>query len=114
MSDSADPVAVVTAFNEAINVSDLDVLAALMTDTHRFVDAAGAAVDGKAACVEAWRGFFATFPDYRNVFAELTPTGDGVVELTGRSTCSDPALDGPGRWRAVVRDGRVDVWQVQV
>lgn len=102
---------VVTAFNERINARDLDGLAALMTDDHTFVDAAGAAVAGKPACVEAWRGFFDAFPDYRNVFASVVADGDTVTAL-GHSDCSVPALDGPARWTATVRDGKVSRWQV--
>jgi ketosteroid isomerase-like protein len=107
-----DPAEVVGAFNQAINDRDLAALAALMTDTHRFVDATGSTVEGKAACVEAWRGFFDSFPDYRNVFDHVVAEGEGVVEVNGHSVCSVAELDGPARWRAVVRDGRVDLWQV--
>lgn len=107
-----DAVAVVGAFNEAINGRDLAALAELMTETHRFIDSAGAMVDGKNACLEAWRGFFNSFPDYRNVFENLEHTGDGVVVVRGRSECSFAPLDGPAEWRAVVLDARVDVWQV--
>ena len=53
---------------ESTSGPDLDALTALMTDDHRFVDSEGATVDAKTECVEAWRGFFAAFPDYRNVF----------------------------------------------
>jgi hypothetical protein len=65
-----DDVAVVTSFNEAINAQDLVRLDELMTEAHRFVDSAGATIDGRGACLDAWRGFFAAFPDYRNVFKE--------------------------------------------
>ncbi len=102
----------VLAFNDAINARDLDALTALMTDDHRFVDSEAATVDGKTACVEAWRGFFAAFPDYRNVFDGARSIEPGVVDVTGRSECSVPALHGPARWRAVVRDGHIAVWQV--
>ena len=102
----------VRAFNDAINTRDLDALTALMTDDHRFVDSEGAIVDGKLACTEAWGGFFAAFPDYRNVFDDVRSTAPSVVEVTGRSECSVAPLDGPARWRAVVRDGHVGVWQV--
>jgi ketosteroid isomerase-like protein len=108
----ASDVAVVRAFNEAINGRDVAGLSDLMTDTHRFIDSAGAIVDGKGACVDAWRGFFEAFPDYRNVFDELAELGDGVVVVRGHSECSVAALDGPCEWRAVIRNGRVDVWQV--
>jgi ketosteroid isomerase-like protein len=101
-----------TTFNDRINARDLDGLAALMTDDHTFVDAVGATVDGKPACVEAWRGFFAAFPDYRNVFASVVADGDTVTAL-GHSESSVPALDGPARWTATVRGAQVARWHVE-
>lgn len=105
-------VATVVAFNVAINARDLDALSALMHERHRFVDSAGATLEGKAACIEAWRGFFAAFPDYRNIFDEVGVDATGAVQVRGRSQCSTPALDGPARWRALVEDGLVVLWQV--
>ena len=107
-----DALTVVRAFNEAINGRDLDALAELMTASHRFIDSAGATVEGRSACVAAWEGFFEAFPDYRNSFEEIADIGDGVVVVRGRSDCSVASLDGPAQWRAVVVDGRVDVWEV--
>ena len=107
-----DAVSIVGLFNEAINAGNVAALAELMTDTHRFIDSAGTTVEGKAACIDAWRGFFGTFPDYRNVFDNVEDVGGGVVVVRGRSECSFAALQGPARWRAVVRGGLVDVWQV--
>jgi ketosteroid isomerase-like protein len=106
-----DPPSVVVAFNECINARDLDGLTSMMTDDHEFVDSAGAVVAGKAACVEAWRGFFDAFPDYRNVFASVLADGD-TVTVVGRSECSEPSLVGPARWTATVRAGRIARWQV--
>ena len=104
--------AVVRAFNDAINARDPDALARLMTDDHRFVDSADDAVEGKEACLAAWRGFFTTFPDYRNVFDRVVGDGRGGVAVEGRSECREPALHGPARWHVLVRDGRVAQWQV--
>lgn len=59
---ASDPAAVATSFNECINSRDLPRLTALMTDDHRFVDAASNTVAGKEACADAWRGFFALSP----------------------------------------------------
>ena len=112
MTHAGSDIDAVLAFNDAINARELAALTALMTDDHQFVDSVGATVDGKAACVEAWRGFFAAFPDYRNVFEDVRSRAPGVVEVTGRSECSVAALHGPARWRAVVRDGHIAVWQV--
>ena len=108
----ADAVAVVHSFNEAINDRDLAGLARLMTTSHRFIDSEGTAVHGRDACIDAWRGFFETFPDYRNVFEDVSDEGDGVVVVHGRSECSFAPLDGQADWRVVVLDGLVDVWQV--
>ena len=105
-------VATVVAFNDAINARDLDALGGLMHEEHRFVDSAGASVEGKAACIEAWRGFFDAFPDYRNVFDEVGVDATGAVRVRGRSECSTPGLDGPARWRALVEEGLVLLWQV--
>ena len=109
--DSLDPRSVVTAYNNHINTRDLAGLTDLMTGDHTFVDPAGAAVTGRAACVEAWRGFFAAFPDYRNVFTTMVADGD-TVTVIGHSTCSEPALAGPARWTVTVRGGKVARWQV--
>jgi ketosteroid isomerase-like protein len=109
MTDAAQ---VVLSFNEAIKRRDLAALTELMTESHRFIDSAGATVEGRDACVEAWRGFFDSFPDYRNIFDDIEDVGDGVVLVRGRSECSFLPLDGPAEWRAVVLDARVDVWQV--
>ena len=109
MMNNAD---VVVAFNEAINAHDLDALATLMHEQHRFVDSAGASVEGRAACVEVWRGFFEAFPDYRNVFDEVRDDHTGTVTVLGHSECSLPALAGPALWHARVRDKLVLVWHV--
>jgi hypothetical protein len=82
-----------------------------MTEDHRFIDSADHVIDGKAACIEAWRGFFAAFPDYRNSFEGMR-TREDTVAIAGRSSCSDPRLDGPALWLAKVREGRVSEWRV--
>ncbi|NMR29232.1 YybH family protein [Crystallibacter degradans] len=107
-----DDKALVLAFNDAINRRDLDVLAALMTPTHRFIDTSGAAIEGKDACIDAWRRFFVAFPDYRNIFDEVQSVANGMVEVQGRSECSVPELDGPALWQVSVRDGFIDEWRV--
>jgi ketosteroid isomerase-like protein len=103
---------VVRAFNDAIDHRDLDRLAALMTDDHRFVDTADAVVEGKPACVEVWRSFFEAFPDYRNHFETFHVDGDRLI-VEGHSTCSEPALAGPARWRVEVVHGLVREWRVE-
>jgi ketosteroid isomerase-like protein len=102
---------VVTRFNDGINRADLDALGALMTDGHMFTDSVGAQVRGKSNCLDAWRGFFEQFPDYRNHFTELIP-GDDRVVVIGYSTCSVAVLDGPALWTAEVEGDKVVHWRV--
>ena len=105
------PEAVAQEFNACINRADLAGLGALMTDDHVFVDSEGADVSGKAACLDAWRGFFRAFPDYRNTFTQLRARGERVV-IVGYSTCSVAVLDGPAPWTADVADAKVRCWRV--
>jgi ketosteroid isomerase-like protein len=106
-----DPRALTLTFNEHINNCDLDGLAILMTDDHAFIDTAAHAIRGKAACLEAWRGFFKAFPDYRNVFDSLVVENTTVV-VVGRSSCSDVRLDGPALWVAKASDDKLAEWRV--
>jgi ketosteroid isomerase-like protein len=107
----ADPKLVVVAFNDSINRRDLDGLAALMTDDHTFIDTEGEVVAGKRGCLDTWRGFFESFPDYRNVFTSFTVRGD-LVTIVGYSVCSEPNLAGPAVWTARTCDDRVAEWRV--
>jgi hypothetical protein len=77
------------------------------------MDTDGHPVEGRAACRNAWSGFFAAFPDYRNVFVRLWTDVGGQVVADGFSRCSEPALHGPARWRATVRGGHIARWQVE-
>jgi len=58
----------------------------------------------------AW--FFGAYPDYRNEFASIVSASSDAVAVSGRSFCSEPALDGPALWTARVREGRVCEWRV--
>jgi ketosteroid isomerase-like protein len=102
----------VIAFNEAINRRDIESLGELMTDGHAFVDSDAKVLAGKEEVLEAWEGFFGAFPDYRNDWTKVIPTGGGLIAL-GRSVCStEPALDGPAIWTARTAGGKVSEWRV--
>lgn len=110
-SKAMDPRAITVKFNEHINNHDLDGLAKLMTAEHTFIDAADHAIQGKSACLEAWRGFFESFPDYQNAFDRLVVEDDRVIVI-GRSSCSDIRLNGPALWVAKARGDRLAEWRV--
>jgi ketosteroid isomerase-like protein len=100
------------AFNDAINQRDLDSLGELMTDDHRFIDSDDNVFAGQNDVLEAWRGFFEAFPDYRNEWSKVTPRGDTLIAV-GRSVCSaEPALDGPAIWTARTVGDKVAEWRV--
>ena len=75
---------VVMSFNECISRRDLGGLSNLMTDDHVFINSGNNTIAGKERCVEAWRAFFATFPDYRNHFVRVLSAASEAVIL-GRS-----------------------------
>ncbi|MGD2201143.1 MAG: nuclear transport factor 2 family protein [Candidatus Bathyarchaeota archaeon] len=106
--DEFDVMMVVLRFNERINARDLKGLVAMMTDDHFFIDSKGERDDDME---EGWRGFFANYPDYRNVFTHVQVEGD-FVAIAGHSTCSYDPLDGPALWSARVRDRKVSEWRV--
>jgi ketosteroid isomerase-like protein len=103
---------IVTRFNDMINARDLDGLAALLSVDHRFVDSAGNPVVGKDDCIDAWRGFFAAFPAYRNEFDSVRVAG-GTIVVSGHSYCpGHPELEGPALWTASVDRDLVSEWRV--
>jgi ketosteroid isomerase-like protein len=94
MIDNKTKKQLVLQFNDCINSGDIDGLAALMTDDHRFIDSSNSSLRGKESALKAWRGFFESHPDYRNVFENVSVL-DGVITIVGHSVCSDKRLDGP-------------------
>jgi ketosteroid isomerase-like protein len=110
-SDNVSERAVI-AFNEAINRRNLGALSRLMTDGHVFIDSDANVLAGKDQVLKAWEGFFDAFPDYRNEWSEVVPSGGRLIAV-GRPVCStEPALDGPAIWTASTADDKVAEWRV--
>ena len=106
-----NPLTTVIRFNDLINAQDVNALAELMSENHRFIDSAGNVTTGREKMRAAWKGFFSAFPDYRNVFESTSVIGNRVI-VTGRSECSDERLAGRALWVAEILDGLVSLWQV--
>jgi ketosteroid isomerase-like protein len=74
---------VIDSFNEAFNPHDADALALLLTDDTVFEDTSPAPdsrrIEGKAAVVEFWRGWFARNADAVFEAEDLIVTGDRAV-----------------------------------
>jgi ketosteroid isomerase-like protein len=115
-----DPVPPVHDFVAAINRHDVAGIVELTTPDHQFIDALGAVVAGRERVRTAWQGYFTMIPDYRIDLDDTLAHRDTVV-LVGRAG-GTYAPDGrltetrrwqvPAGWRAVVREGRVALWQV--
>jgi ketosteroid isomerase-like protein len=74
---------VIQRFNEAFNRHAADALAALLTDDTVFEDTSpapdGRRIEGKAAVVEFWRGWFARNADAQFDAEEMIVSGDRAV-----------------------------------
>lgn len=108
------------AFVRAINRQDVDGLAGLMTEGHRFVDSLGNAVEGREKMQAAWAAYFLMVPDYTIAVEEVYGDGPVVVMLgvaQGTYT-ADGTLRAENRWktpaalRALIEDGKVAEWRV--
>ena len=104
----------------AINRHDVDALMALVTEDHRFIDPAGEAVSGAETLRRAWGIYFSWFPNYEVTARQVLADGETVAVFgqaggtyrAGRGTVGENTWLLPAAWRAVVRDGRIAVWQV--
>jgi len=118
MSDSAESVA--KAFAQAINQHDLDRLADLMAENHRFIDSLGNAVEGREKMRAGWAGYFRMVPNYTITVEHTLVDGATVVMLgvAGGTYAPHGELKPENRWktlaaiRALIEDGKVSEWQV--
>ena len=111
------PLAAVVGFIDCINSGDIDSLAALMHDEHRLVVLDEEPLRGKAANVEAWKGYFSSFPEYVIYPRHVVASGHKVAVL-GTTTGShlglpdEEEMNLPVIWIAEVTDGLLTLWQV--
>ncbi len=102
---------IVLQFNDYINNQDVNGLGSLITDDHTFIDTSNNSFSGKEKVLDAWKGFFQQFPDYRNTFEHIKSRED-LVLITGYSTSSEKQLEGPAIWTVKVTADRVAEWRV--
>ena len=77
--------ATIESFNETFNQHNADALAAFLTEDTVFEDTSpapdGRRVEGRAAVVDFWRGWFARNPDARFEAEEVVISGNRAVVL---------------------------------
>jgi ketosteroid isomerase-like protein len=115
-----NPVQVVLKFEELINGRNADTIAALMAADGEFIDSLGNRIQGAEKLRSAWAGYFKMVPDYSISHSEIFADGNSVALFgSAQGTFSkDGRMDKqnywktPAAWRAVVKDGRISIWQV--
>jgi hypothetical protein len=111
------PVPAVVSFIDAINRGDIALLASLMTDDHRLRVFDESPSVGKEANVAGWRSYTSAFPDYV-IYPHRVVARNAEVVVLGHTTGSHLDLSDEQEsrltllWRAVVRDGRLQLWQL--
>jgi ketosteroid isomerase-like protein len=110
---------IIRDFAEAINEHNVDNICSLMTEDHAFIDSQGNEVVGKEKMRAGWIGYFQLFPDYRIEITNVFHTGEfiaafGFAEGTYKGLIDDQENHWrlPAAWRAVVRNERIQLWQV--
>jgi len=108
------------AFIKAINRHDLRGISRLTGDGYTFVDSRGAANTGRRNALAGWRHYFRMFPDYE-IRVDHVAEGAGFAALFGsargtyngrRGLVPGNRIRMPAAWRAVAKDGRIELWQV--
>jgi len=103
----------ITDFAAAINSHDVEKIAALMSDDHTFIDSQGNKMTGKDIMRVGWAAYFEVFPDYYIEIEHILSEGDLALAhgCAGAGT-GEAAWKIPAAWRAIIRDGKIKLWQV--
>jgi DNA-binding PadR family transcriptional regulator len=88
---SAPPVAVAVSFIECVNRRDLHQLGHLLTDDHELRVFGEPPLVGRQANIEAWRGYFESFPHY-TIYPRAITEREGTVAVLGHTTGSHLGL----------------------
>lgn len=116
----SNPIQVVLEFERLINTRNPGAICALMTAGGEFIDSMGNGFQGAGKLRAAWEGYFKMVPDYSISHSEILAEGN-IVAMFGlaQGTFSkDGQLSKenfwktPAAWRAVVKDGKIAIWQV--
>jgi ketosteroid isomerase-like protein len=111
---------VAQAFIRAINRQDVDAIADLLTEQHRFIDSMGTLFEGRETLRRGWTKYFQLVPDYTVAIEETFCDGAVIVMLGMAQGTYAPNGDlkpenhwtTPTAFRAFVEDGKVAEWRV--
>jgi ketosteroid isomerase-like protein len=110
---------IVLDFVRAINEHNVDKICLLMADDHKFIDSHGNEAVGKEQMRAGWVGYFQLFPDYNIEITELFLDGDTVAAFgyaggtfEGLTDRKESYWHLPAAWKAITKDGKIQLWQV--
>lgn len=117
-SDSA--LATVLKFEQLINSQKAEAVCSLLTEDSAFIDSLGNRVEGLARLRGAWDGYFKMVPDYTISHEEIFANGNTVAMLGSAQGTYAPDTHikkenfwkVPAAWKAVVKNGKIALWQV--
>ena len=106
-------------FVSAINEHNVDKICSLMTDDHTFIDSHGNEAVGKELMRKGWKGYFQLFPDYNIEVSEIFGNRDTIAAFgfaggtfAGQCHRKENYWRLPAAWKAIVKDGKIKLWQV--
>ncbi|MBN2379392.1 nuclear transport factor 2 family protein [candidate division WOR-3 bacterium] len=111
------PEEVVREFVRRINAQEVQGIIDMLTSDHVFIDACGD-TSSYHALKTGWSAYFRLDPEYVIEPDEVIVSGNTVVILGRSKGCyvvdgkRRPPYDQPTVWKAVVRDGKLSLWQV--
>lgn len=113
------PLEVVLKFEKLINSRNAEALCALFTADGVFIDSLGNRIEG-ARMRPAWETYFKMVPDYSISHSEIFANGESVALFgsaqgtfsTNGQIQKENFWTMPAAWHAVVREGKIALWQV--
>ena len=110
---------IIQNFVNAINEHNVDKLCSLMTEDHKFIDSQGNETTGKEKMRGAWIIYFQWFPDFKIEITDMFLNGDTVAAFgftsatfQGQTEREENFWHLPAAWKAIIKAGKIDVWQV--
>jgi ketosteroid isomerase-like protein len=110
---------IVLDFVYAINDHNVDKLCSFITEDHKFIDSQGNEAVRKEQMRSGWTGYFQLFPDYKIEITAIFPSGDTIAAFgyaggtyEGLSNRKENYWHLPAAWKAIVKDGKIQLWQV--
>ena len=116
----SNPIQMVLEFEKLINSRNPEAICAFMTADGEFIDSLGNRIQGTEKLRAAWAGYFKMVPDYSISHSEILADGNTVAVFgsaqgtfsKGGQLRKEDVWKTPAAWRAVVKDGKIAVWQV--